>query len=160
MPLRYAEYGGVILAGLKWEDTRPGKWVAEHWDAHLAHEAVYRAVERGDLVPQPCEGCGAAYALAHHDSYAVEDRLKVRWLCPSHHRLHHRDHPIGPTLIPPPARRAAPIAEREGPNRGKVFRRYLKPRARNMRVSGFSYPHIAAVLNISVSTAFEWCKET
>lgn len=36
---------------------------------------------------QPCEVCGAEKSEAHHDDYTKP--LSVRWLCRSHHRLHH-----------------------------------------------------------------------
>jgi hypothetical protein len=53
----------------------------------LAHNLVSRALERGHLVRQPCEVCKAGRAVAHHDDYAAP--LDVRWLCRSHHQLHH-----------------------------------------------------------------------
>lgn len=49
-----------------------------------ARAAVYRALERGELVKQPCEVCGTELAVqAHHDDYARP--LEVRWLCRRHH---------------------------------------------------------------------------
>ena len=49
--------------------------------------AVNLAILRGDLVRQPCEVCGKSKGHAHHDDYSQP--LKVRWLCPAHHRQHH-----------------------------------------------------------------------
>ena len=75
----------VILTGAEAVARR------EHMEAGLkAIRAVSAAVKRGDLVPQPCERCGAAKAVAHHYlGYAPEHRLDVRWLCSSHHRRAH-----------------------------------------------------------------------
>jgi ribosomal protein S27AE len=56
--------------------------------------AVARAFQRGNLTRQPCEVCGKGHVIAHHDDYAKP--LDVRWLCISHHRLHHIKH--GPGL--------------------------------------------------------------
>ncbi len=62
-----------------------------------AQNLVNRAIARGDITPQPCEGCGAeAYPThdgrrgvhAHHDDYSKP--LNVRWLCYSCHGKEHR----------------------------------------------------------------------
>lgn len=61
-----------------------------------ARKAVFKAVERGELVPQPCEICAADGVLhdgrrmvqAHHDDYSRP--LEVRWLCTQHHGETHR----------------------------------------------------------------------
>lgn len=63
---------------------RPG-----HRERQAIWNAVFHAVERGDLVKQPCEVCGADHVEAHHDDYAKP--LDVRWLCPTHHKAHHRN---------------------------------------------------------------------
>jgi hypothetical protein len=58
-----------------------------------AHALVSAAVERGDLVPQPCEVCGKIKHIgvnrmhAHHDDY--DKPLDVRWFCSSHHHEAH-----------------------------------------------------------------------
>lgn len=54
-----------------------------------ARQMVRSAVRRGEIKRQPCEQCGAEKAEAHHDDYSQP--LNVRWLCPTHHRLHHRE---------------------------------------------------------------------
>lgn len=51
-----------------------------------AYILVQSAMARGDLVRRPCEICGKG-GEAHHDDYS--EPLNVRWLCRSHHRLHH-----------------------------------------------------------------------
>jgi len=48
---------------------------------------VHTALRQGKLIRQPCEICGAIKVDAHHDDYSRP--LNVRWLCRSHHRLHH-----------------------------------------------------------------------
>jgi hypothetical protein len=48
---------------------------------------VNRALRQGILVRQPCEVCGAIKVDAHHDDY--DQPLAVRWLCRTHHHLHH-----------------------------------------------------------------------
>lgn len=129
-------------------------WQRLHWDAILAHAAVARAVKRGTLVPEPCEACGQEVTLAHHDDYG--ERLVVRWLCHSHHRLWHLEHPLD-YEVPAPPRRAKPVIERK-PNRGRMFRRYLKPKAIRLRESGASYQEISQLLGVSTSTAHAWAK--
>jgi hypothetical protein len=48
---------------------------------------VQTALYHGRLVRKPCEVCSKKNALAHHDDYFKP--LDVRWLCRSHHALHH-----------------------------------------------------------------------
>lgn len=75
---------------------------AENRDRHLLWARVHRDPESqeykahmqfsyrrrvGLLVPQPCEVCGETVVDGHHDDY--EKPLEVRWLCRSHHKLHH-----------------------------------------------------------------------
>jgi ribosomal protein S27AE len=52
-----------------------------------AYAAVYKAIASGELKRQPCEVCGKTNVHAHHDDYSQP--LKVRWLCPLHHRQRH-----------------------------------------------------------------------
>ncbi len=52
-----------------------------------AHRAINEAVRSGGMVQQLCEICGAGRAVAHHDDYMKP--YDVRWLCLTHHRLHH-----------------------------------------------------------------------
>lgn len=56
----------------------------------LAGHKVSRAIASGKLIPEPCEKCGNPNAEAHHDDYRLP--LSVRWLCRSHHNLHHSEH--------------------------------------------------------------------
>lgn len=134
------------MAGSRWQDR--------HWDGHLAHQRVRRAVARGAMVPQPCEECGGEVSVGHHDDYARP--LEVRWLCDRHHRRWHLAHPVDYEVLRPPTR-AKPVAQRV-PNRGKQFHRYLKPKATFLRGKGFSYADIAQELGVSVSTAHAWAK--
>lgn len=74
------------------------RFQARYPEKAAAHKAVQDAVRAGRLTRQPCEVCGAPKAHAHHDSYAPEHRLDVRWLCRPHHRAWHEvnDRPMGP----------------------------------------------------------------
>ena len=56
-----------------------------------AHRAVRSAVERGDILRQPCVQCGATDDVDahHHISYQEENWLDVMWLCRPHHSKWH-----------------------------------------------------------------------
>lgn len=46
-------------------------------------------IARGELIPQPCEDCGATEEIqAHHDYY--DKPREVRWKCKGCHRKRHR----------------------------------------------------------------------
>ena len=64
-------------------------------DDDLAQNMVEKAVEKGVLIPRPCEVCGEHGVMrdgrrkvqAHHDDY--NKPLDVRWLCQKcHHKWH------------------------------------------------------------------------
>src|SRR5262245_6556904 len=129
-------------------------WDRTHLTARKAHGKVAYQVRLGRLEPRPCEVCGWSLALAHHDDYAKP--MEVRWLCHAHHREWHKLHPVPAEAYVPPRFRGTPPGERR-PNRGRAFRRYLKPRALRMREAGCTYLEIAVELGISTSTAHGWC---
>lgn len=52
-----------------------------------ARNEMSRAIDRGDLVPRPCELCGAEKSQGHHDDYSRP--LDVRWLCSKCHGKQH-----------------------------------------------------------------------
>ncbi len=55
---------------------------------YKAHSLVSYHKKKGNLVPQPCEVCGATEHIhAHHDDYSKP--LNVRWLCAAHHQEWH-----------------------------------------------------------------------
>jgi len=54
-----------------------------------ANKKIKRFIDSGRLKRLPCEQCGK-YGQAHHDSYAKENWLNVRWLCQDHHAEWHR----------------------------------------------------------------------
>jgi ribosomal protein S27AE len=60
-----------------------------------ARKAVFKAINSGVLVrPDVCSECGKMDEIqAHHDSYAPEHRLNVRWLCKKCHSTYHRKYP-------------------------------------------------------------------
>lgn len=66
------------------------KWRTKNPEKARAHWAVKYGIKSGRMKRQPCEVCGAEKVHAHHDSYARENRLDVRWLCRDHHAEHHR----------------------------------------------------------------------
>lgn len=68
---------------LEKESLRQKKYLENNPEKYQAHLAVQRAIRSGDLIPQPCEMCGAKKASAHHDDYRKQ--LDVRWLC---HKCH------------------------------------------------------------------------
>ena len=69
--------------------TRQRAWQLKHPERRAAHEAVRRALLRGELVRQPCEDCGAIHTVdAHHEDYSRP--LEVTWLCRRHHMARHR----------------------------------------------------------------------
>lgn len=53
-----------------------------------ARIAVREAVRTGQMLPLPCEVCGATKAQAHHCNYSRP--LDVRWLCTTHHAEWHK----------------------------------------------------------------------
>jgi hypothetical protein len=65
------------------------KWRKANPEKKRAHDAVERALRRGELVRGPCEvkGCQNR-SEAHHDDYSQP--LQVRWLCRAHHKEAHR----------------------------------------------------------------------
>lgn len=54
-----------------------------------ARQAIARALKSGKLTkPELCEACGSSGRIeGHHMDYA--ERLKVLWLCPPCHSIHH-----------------------------------------------------------------------
>lgn len=78
--VRLKRFGPEIQASKK-------RWNERNVEKRQAHKLVENAIARGDLVPMPCELCGAS-AQAHHDDYSRP--LDVRWLCQPHHAEHHR----------------------------------------------------------------------
>lgn len=57
-------------------------------DRKAAQLVISSAIYSGTIVRLPCEVCGATRQVdAHHDDYSKP--TEVRWLCRSHHRMHH-----------------------------------------------------------------------
>lgn len=54
-----------------------------------ARMAAHRALLRGDIIPEPCEGCGRENAEMHHPDH--ERPLVVIWLC---RRCHSDEHVV------------------------------------------------------------------
>lgn len=65
------------------------RWNRSNLHKLAAHRAVRVALRQGKLKRGKCEVCGSLRVQAHHDSYAPEDHLRVRWLCVRHHQQLH-----------------------------------------------------------------------
>jgi hypothetical protein len=51
-----------------------------------ARSAVYNEIQKGTLMPQPCEICGQLDTQAHHyKGYEKENWFEIKWLCKKHH---------------------------------------------------------------------------
>ena len=82
-------------------------------EAAAAHEAVKRAVRRGELVrPTTCSKCGReGFIEAAHDDY--RNQLIVTWLCRSCHRQRDASQPNhGRTTEPRKGRKRVTVEER------------------------------------------------
>lgn len=83
--LKYCDDGCSRKIGQLYSRTARASWSLER---KRAGWLVQNAICKGRLVRQPCEVCGTRrYVDAHHDDYTKP--LDVRWLCRSHHQLHH-----------------------------------------------------------------------
>jgi len=68
-------------------------------EAHVAHQAVYRAIKRGILIrPSECSQCGGSESRieASHDDYSRP--LDVTFLCVRCHRAKDAKSPLGGTV--------------------------------------------------------------
>jgi hypothetical protein len=96
---RAANSEAASAASRRWRESHPEVYTASHrngvkrWiqankEAATAHQLVFRAIRRGDLIRQPCQECGNPKGQAHHDDYSKP--LEVIWLCAHHHRQQHK----------------------------------------------------------------------
>ena len=53
------------------------------------HNAVSRAIKKGELVKKPCIKCGDEKSLAHHEDY--DKPLEVIWFCQLCHKQRHKE---------------------------------------------------------------------
>lgn len=70
---------------LRWRRKNPAK--------AKCHRIFAKAKARGEIMPQPCEVCGAVDVHGHHTDYAKP--LDVMWLCAIHHAAWHKIHGEG-----------------------------------------------------------------
>lgn len=78
--------GGVSKDNMRYRTTQILRWP----EKDEARKAVRIAIERGELIREPCEVCGATENIeGHHDDYSKP--LDVRWLCRTHHRELHKN---------------------------------------------------------------------
>ena len=64
-------------------------WRAADKRRQRAHNAVRRAIVKGELTRMPCMRCGQQKTEAHHDDY--DKPLEVMWLCTPCHKKRHKE---------------------------------------------------------------------
>jgi len=77
---------------LSFKQVAPHKkfWLAENKLKKTAHQKVAYAIQKGELVRQPCERCGTTeHVVGHHEDY--NKPLEVVWLCKHHHKERHAE---------------------------------------------------------------------
>lgn len=65
------------------------KWRHEDKKRASAHNKVFRAIQKGLLIPKSCEKCNSEKTIAHHEDY--DKPLEVVWLCQPCHKQRHRE---------------------------------------------------------------------
>ena len=66
------------------------RWRSQDSRITAAHNAVTRAVRKGDLVrPDGCSLCGSGPVFGHHENY--DKKLEVTWLCQPCHKQRHKE---------------------------------------------------------------------
>lgn len=72
--------------------NRYNNYKSNYPDKYRAHTFVNNAIRDGRLQKVPyCENCSGGYRVqAHHESYNIEDWLKVIWLCGDCHKKRHK----------------------------------------------------------------------
>lgn len=124
----------------------------------VARRKTLRAMASGQLEKGPCEKCGRAHVVAHHDDYA--EPLRVRWLCDVHHSAWHHKHGPGAnrdTEIMKPPRI---ITRKKKPRRGRPpgppenVRRCLVV----LRLNPDEHARIASAAEASGEAIAEWMR--
>ena len=64
-------------------------WRAEDRRRGIAHNAVARALKKGELLRNPCVKCGDKKSVAHHEDY--DKPLSVIWFCQVCHVQRHKE---------------------------------------------------------------------
>jgi hypothetical protein len=64
-------------------------WRADDKRRQSSHNAVAKAIKKGDLVRSPCIRCGEEKSVAHHEDY--DKPLEVMWLCQPCHKQRHKE---------------------------------------------------------------------
>jgi len=60
---------------------------------YKSHISVGNALRSGKMKKLPCEVCGEAKVVGHHDDYNYP--LSVRWMCQAHHKQWHANNGEG-----------------------------------------------------------------
>jgi len=82
------------------ERARSSKRKRDNPEKTAAQQAACWAVKTGKILPRPCFVCGNAKAEKHHAwGYAPEDRLRVIFVCKSHHYKADNDPTFNAELI-------------------------------------------------------------
>lgn len=78
----YPRYKDKIVGRNKQKD-------AKNPERRFAWTELNKAINRGDIIKKPCQECNSTvHVHGHHDDYSKP--LEVIWLCPLHHRRHHK----------------------------------------------------------------------
>ena len=65
------------------------EWLLRNAEKRRAHNALAKAVSKGEINRLPCFVCGREDAEAHHPDYSAP--LIVTWLCSTHHAQLHKE---------------------------------------------------------------------
>ncbi len=80
----------------EWRKTHPLN-EEQKFRANVRSKTKMR-IQRGLLIPYPCDVCGNKKAEAHHDDY--RQPYCIRWLCFEHHREFHKEQNLKKKLNP------------------------------------------------------------
>lgn len=94
----HENYARIIEANQRYVEQNKAKvlswksaWGKRNRKKGAAKRRIGAAIQRGDLVRQPCEMCPKTNTnriQGHHHNY--QKPLEVNWLCQKHHRFIHR----------------------------------------------------------------------
>ena len=65
------------------------RWKERNQEKQRAVKMLNKKIENGLIERGSCEVCGKENAHAHHEDYSMP--FEVIWLCPLHHKEHHKN---------------------------------------------------------------------